>query len=512
MAGAGGIPYDRRMTRFLAVLTLISALLGLSSTAAFADKVARIGVVAFPPGGATPRKSVSVFATYTWSPIFEALTAFAEDGTVIGDLAESWRATSPTTWEFKLRPGIGFSDGQPLTARDIVANLDWLRTPEARGTPVARQLDTVVAARAIDDLTVEVTTRTPNAVLPREISCLYIVHPGAWSRLGEDGFARAPIGTGPFMLASWDAARIVYAANARAWRKPKLDRLELLELAELTSRTQALLSGQIDAAIGMGPEEVNILAAGGFRLHQRRAQDVISLTLVVGAGGPLDDVRVRRALNHAVDKTVITDVILQGRTRAATQGTVAGNFGYDPTLTAYPYDLDTARALMKEAGVEKGFSFDAEVIVGSNAGDSAIYQFVADSLAKVNVKLNLISIPTQQMMRIINQGEWKGRAFSQVFGSWPTFDPLRTLRLHSCLWPKPWYCDPRITETQIAAMTEFDLEKRAALTRQVLRFYRDEATAILLHEIPILDGVSPRLLNYDPQKGRINYHALDVAS
>jgi peptide/nickel transport system substrate-binding protein len=262
----------------------------------------------------------------------------------------------------------------------------------------------------------------------------------------------------------------------------------------------------------MGPEEVNILAAGGFRLHQRRAQDVISLTLVVGAGGPLDDVRVRRALNHAVDKTVITDVILQGRTRAATQGTVAGNFGYDPTLTAYPYDLDTARALMKEAGVEKGFSFDAEVIVGSNAGDSAIYQFVADSLAKVNVKLNLISIPTQQMMRIINQGEWKGRAFSQVFGSWPTFDPLRTLRLHSCLWPKPWYCDPRITETQIAAMTEFDLEKRAALTRQVLRFYRDEATAILLHEIPILDGVSPRLLNYDPQKGRINYHALDVAS
>lgn len=488
---------------------LLSATIGPSPTAA-AEKIVRIAVVAFPPGGANPRKSVSVFATYTWSPIFEALTAFDEDGTVIGELAESWRATSPLTWEFKLRSDVRFSNGRPLTAHDIVQNLDWLRTPAARGTPAARQLESVIGARALDENTVEVTTQEPNAVLPREISCLYIVDPVAWNELGEDEFARSPIGTGPFTLRGWDSAQIVYDRNAESWRTPKIDRLTLLELSELTSRTQALLSGQVDAAIGMGPEEEPLLAREGIRIHQRKAQDVISLTLVIGAGGPLDDVRVRRALNYAVDKSVITEVILQGRARAATQGTVAGNFGFDPTLEPYPYDLDKARNLMREAGYPNGFSFDAEVIVGSNAGDSAIYQFVAESLTKIGVRLNLISIPTQQMMRIINQGEWRGRAFSQVFGSWPTFDPLRTLKLHSCLWAKPWYCDPQITATQTAAMTEFDLERRAALTREVLRFYRDQATAILLHEVPILDGVSPRLIGYDPQKGRINYHSIDI--
>lgn len=502
------------MSRFLLFVALIVSLgfrIPLAPPAS-AEKVARIAVTAFPQGGPNPRKSVSVVATYTWSPMFEALTTFKEDGTLIGELADTWRATSPTTWEFVLRPGVVFSNGRPLTAQDVVENLAWLKQPEALGTPVARQLETVTSARAIDERTVEVTTFKPNAILPREISSLYIVESKLWAELGEDGFTEAPIGSGPFTLAEWDSAKISFVANSKSWRRPKIDRLELLELPELTTRVQALLTGQIDAAIGMGPDEEATLGDGGIRIHQRAAQDVITITLVIGKGGPLDDVRVRRALNHAVDKKVITDVLLQGRTRAATQGAVVGSFGYVPELAPYPYDLERAKALMKEAGHEKGFSIDAEVIVGANAGDSSTYQFVAESLAKINVRLNLIATPFQQMTRIINQGEWRGQAFSQVFGSWPTFDPLRTHRLHSCLWPKPWFCDPAITETQLAAMTEFDLDKRAALTGHVLRFYHDQATTIMLHEVPILDGVGKRLIGYDPQKGKINYDTIDVTS
>ncbi|MDX2224636.1 MAG: ABC transporter substrate-binding protein, partial [Rhodospirillaceae bacterium] len=227
---------------------------------------------------------------------------------------------------------------------------------------------------------------------------------------------------------------------------------------------------------------------------------------------PLNDVRVRRALNHAVDKDTIASVILQGRSRAATQGAVRGLIGYDPELEPYAFDPAKARALLKEAGWEQGFALDAEVIISSNANDGLIYQFVADNLAKVGVTLNLIPIPTPQMMRVINQGEWKGDAFSQVFGSWPTFDPIRTIRLHSCLWPNPWYCDERITPVIRAAMAEFDLAKRAELTRQILRFYHDEASALLLHEIPLLDGVAPRVRNYAPQKGKINYDTIAVTA
>ncbi|MDX2223490.1 MAG: ABC transporter substrate-binding protein, partial [Rhodospirillaceae bacterium] len=291
--------------------------------------VLRVGVTTFPPGGADPRRSVSVFATYTWSPMFEALTTFSEATELAPELAVAWQATSPTTWHFKLREGAKFSTGRTLTAQDVADNLDWLRTPEAAGSPVQRQLESVTAARAIDPLTVEVTTAYPNAILPREISCLYIVEPGLWRTLGPDGFARAPVGTGPFKLTDWGAAKIVYAPNPHSWRPPQLAGLEILDLPEMTSRLQALVTGQIDVAIGMGPDEQPTIEQAGGRLHERSPHDVISLAFVIGAGSrravnPLNDVRVRRALNHAVDKDTIASVILQGRSRAATQGAVRG--------------------------------------------------------------------------------------------------------------------------------------------------------------------------------------------
>ncbi|MCA9220291.1 MAG: hypothetical protein KDA71_08175, partial [Planctomycetales bacterium] len=298
--------------------------------------------------------------------------------------------------------------------------------------------------------------------------------------------------------------------NALSWRTPKVGGLELFELPETTTRLQALITGQIDVAVGMGPDEEQPIAQSAGHIHQRTPHDVISLTFVIGTGGPLDDVRVRRALNYAVDKDAIANVILAGRTKPATQGAVRGLFGYNPDLEAYPYDPDKARALLKDAGYEHGFAFTAEIIISSNANDSLVYQFVADNLAQVGVKLNLSPIPTSQMIRVINQGEWRGNAFSQIFGSWPTFEPVRTLRLHSCLWPNPWYCDEHITPVIKAALTEPDLNRRELLTRQILKFYHDEATALLLQEIPLIDGVGKRVRNYNPQKGKINYETIEL--
>jgi peptide/nickel transport system substrate-binding protein len=502
-------PFSATLIRFLALgaISLSACFVGL---AARADQTLRVGVAAFPPGGPDPRKSVSVFATYTWSPMYEALTTFAEDGTLMPELAVSWQRASPTSWTFTLREGVRFSNGRPLTAQDIADNIAALKQGDGPLQPIARQLESISAARALDARTVLVETAQPNAILPRELSALYIIEPDLWRKLGPVGFTRAPVGTGPFKLTNWGEAKIDYAPNALSWRPPKVKALEIRELAENTGRLQALLSGQTDIAIGMGPDERPDIEAAGGRLHRRQPQDVISLAFILGQGGPVDDVRVRRALNHAVDKDSIANVILQGFTRPATQGAVEGLLGYDPDLKPYAYDPAKAKALLKEAGYEKGFSLDAEVIVSSNAGDGATYQFVATNLAAVNVKLNLITVPTPQMMRIVNQGEWKGEAFSQVFGSWPTFEPLRTLRLHSCLWPKPWYCDQAIMPTFKAAMAAPELDERARLTSEVLRFYHDQASALMLHEIPLLDGVAGRVKNYAPQKGKINYETMEL--
>ncbi len=480
------------------------------SIPAKAASLLRVGIVAFPASDGDPHRSVSVFTAYTWSPIFETLTTFREDGELVGELATSWEQIEPTLWHFSIRKGVVFSNGRPLTAHDVVHSLDYLKTPHGQTTSTARDLSTIASAYAVDTLTLAIKTAKPSAILPRIMAALYVVEPDHWDALGPDGFARDPIGSGPFKVDSWEQGQVSYLANPNSWRAPRIDEMQILHLPEVTSRLQALITGGIDISIGMGPDDIALIEAAGGYMHQRNPIDVISITFVVEEGKPVNDVRVRRALNYAVNKDAIADVLLSGYSKPATQGAVAGLLGYNPNLKPYPYDPERARRLLKEAGYEAGFDLDIEVIIGSNASDSAIYQLVASNLADVGVTMRVSSIPTSQMVRIILQGKWRGDGFSQVFGAWPTFEPIRTIRLHSCLWPNPWFCDKRIMPTMNAAMEAPNLERRAELTREILAFYHDQATAILLHEIPLLDAIGPRVVGYSPNKGKINYETLTL--
>jgi peptide/nickel transport system substrate-binding protein len=494
--------------RRVLVLTLLALLSGAAP--ATAESTLKLGVVAFPPAGPDPRKSVSAIGAYTWSPMLEALTAFTETSELVPELALSWSAPTPTTWILKLRPGVRFSNGAPMDAAAVAANFAWMLTAEGKSSVVGRSIESLSGARAVDPLTVEITTSTPDAILPRELATFYIVEPRQWNALGPEGFAKQPIGTGPFVLESWGPARIVYRANPASWRKPKLDRLEILNLPDLTPRVQAFVTGRIDIAIGMGPDEQAQIEAAGGRLHRRAAMDVMSIVFVIGQGKPTDDLRVRRALNYAVNKEAITEVLLHGLTEPAGQGAVRGLFGYNDAVAPYPYDPAKARALLKEAGFAAGFTLNTEIIVSQNANDAAAYQMIATDLAAVGVKMNLTPIPLPQMMKVINQGEWRGDSFSQIWGAIPTFDPLRTLRLHTCLWPKPWFCDRSATAKLEAAIAEFDEARRAAMIRELMAFYHDQATALYLYELPILDAVGKRVRNYAPQRSRINYETIGV--
>ena len=481
-----------------------------SSSLGMAEDILRVGVVAFPSGAADPHRSVSVFSTYTWSPTFETLTTFTDDGELIGELATDWKQLEPNLWTFSLRKDAVFSNGRPFTAHDVAWSFNYLRTPHGLTAAVNRDLAVIESATAIDDHTVSIKTKIPSAILPRLMTPLYFVEPDHWEKVGPEQFAFEPIGTGPFTITKWQEGKVTYKANPQSWRPPIIEGIEILLLPEVTTRLQALLTGRIDVAIGMGPDDSGFLQSVGGRLHQRQPIDAISITLVIEEGRPAADIRVRRALNYAVDKDAIADVLLNGYTKPATQGAVRGLFGYDPDLKSYPYDPDKARALLKDADYEDGFSLDVEVITGSNASDSAVYQLVASNLADVNVELRVMRIPTSQMVRIILQGQWRGDGFSQIFGSWPSFEPLRTIRLHSCANPTPWFCDEQITPTIQAAKSAISLEDRLLLTQKVLRFYHDQATTILLHEVPLLDGVTARVANYAPNKGKINYETISL--
>jgi peptide/nickel transport system substrate-binding protein len=471
----------------------------------------RVAVYALPPGLGNPYTGTGMPSVLTWPAIFETLTLMDADGRLQPMLATAWARRDPTTWRFELRRGVAFSNGEPFDAAAVAHALDYVASAEGRATPVGRDLAVIAAHRVLDAHAIEIVTREPAPLLPELVSSLRVVAPAQWRRLGPAGFAAAPVGTGPYVVERWRGAQVRLTRNPHAWRPPRLDRLEIVELPDAASRVQGIQSGRIDVAVQLGPDDEEPLRAAGAQLVARPAGGVLTLQFITErAGSPLRDVRVRRALNLATDREKIARVLFRGRTVAASQPAARQAFGYDPTLAPWPHDPALARRLLAEAGHADGLALTAEVVIGAGANDSLAYQSVAADLRAVGVRLTLRTIPASVLMRNLFAGGWRGDAFGMDYGSLPTLDALRPFRLHSCLWPKPWYCDPELVPLIKAARVELDEGRRLELTREVVRRSRDRASALFLHEITSFDALGPGVRDYRNAFGVIDYAVLDV--
>ena len=324
----------------------------------------------------------------------------------------SWRATSDLTWEFKMRPGVEFSNGEPADASAAKATVEFLTQPESARYLIARELRAVERADVIDDETIVLTTKYPDAILPKRLSLVMLIPPKAFAEMGLEEFAQTPIGTGGFILEDWGvrSGRSVLLANANSWRAPaQIDRVEVLApLRDSIVRLQALRSGQVDITVNISVDEIEQAQAEGFVVSTSLGSTVqtIALPNVGNPDSPLQDVRVRQALNYAVNKELITSVILDGTTVPTGQRAIPANFGYNPDIEPYPYDPDRARALLAEAGYDDGFSILAEVQVGSAPTDEAVYVQVAQDLARVGVDMELRSLIGQEWVRKFFTSDW----------------------------------------------------------------------------------------------------------
>ena len=247
-----------------------AAIVAVLSHAA-AGATLRVGGTQPPPALGNPYTGVGPPSSASWSAIFDGLTVLDENGALKPALAQSWQNTSPTTWVFHLRPGVTFQNGAVLNAGAVAATINYLLSPDAKRFFVSGELRMVSGARAIDDLTIEIATKTPDAILPTRLNLVMIVEPDHWKTLGPEGFGLAPIGTGPYRLKDWGRARgrTILEAFPGAWRgKGAAERVELLTIADAAARQQALAAAQIDLAIGLGPEEAAALSADGFRVRR----------------------------------------------------------------------------------------------------------------------------------------------------------------------------------------------------------------------------------------------------
>lgn len=478
-----------------------------------ADSTLRIGITAMPSERGNPFGGIGTTSNFVLPAVYDRLFTFDDAGTLQPQLAESWKRRDALTWVIRLRKDIDFSNGEHFDAIGAKSVLTMLLTPEATPFLGARETRLLAGFDAEDRYTLILRTKEPNALLPSHFFITPMVPAEYLKKVGFTGLASNPIGSGPFTVENWTPERIVMKANPTSWRKPKVQRLEFLVLPEPMTRIQAIETGRIDVAIAIDPEQIDALKQVGAHVHQRKPMRVLSMVFnTLAPGSPFQNEKVRQAVNYGVNREAITKTLLAGLVEPASQGSIPGAHGYNDDLKPYPYDPDKARALLKEAGFGKGLSFTVEFPSGTLASSAAFMQQIAADLGKIGVQMNIQPITYAQFTRYFQQGGWKGQAFLADYMVY-SMDGLRPFyrSTHSCDWSAPWFCDRKIQPLIDAAGVELDLDKRAAMTRQVLKYYRDSAESLLLFPILGIDAIGPRVTHWETWNDIIQFSSVTVA-
>jgi peptide/nickel transport system substrate-binding protein len=306
--------------------------------------------------------------------VTEPLVGANRDFTITPQLAKSWNQTSPTTWEFYLRDDVKFHNGKPLTADAVKFSLDRIAGISARD----RTMMDFASSRVINDHTIEVTTNNPNPILPAVLhySDMSIIHPDS---LNAQGTLTIPIGTGPMMYDSFDEQTRIFAVkkNPEYWGGTvKLDGIVFTSIPDHNSRTLAIEKGDVDFTVDIPYNEMErVDALPGINIEKYLTPRVYRL-IVNFDHTPFQDVRVRKAISLAINRTDIVNHVLYG-----VGGPAKGIFTPDmawsnKNLDQLPYDPEQAKALLAEAGytdtdgdgiVEKdGQPFVVNLIAGNN--------------------------------------------------------------------------------------------------------------------------------------------------
>ena len=468
---------------FVTRACFVAALILAGASSALAQDVLRVGVTSFPTSRGNPfNTTTGTPSSYTYSAFLEGLTQVDSNAQPVPVLAESWEAESETSWLFHMRPGAVFSNGEPADAHAVAATFAMLRTGIGLTYPITRELEGIVSITAVDDATVRIVTEAPDILLPSKMAGMKIVPPRYWADVGPDGFAAAPVGSGPYMVETWGTAQIDLVRSPSSWRQPHIERVELITGPEPVTRVQGVLSGNLDIGLQLGPDEIPPVEAAGHNMIVSMDSSMQVLAFVTVKDSPLQDIRVRQALNYAVNRDVIEQVLLGGYMPMASQTAPRNAFGFNPDLKVWSYDPDKARELLSEAGYPDGFSLTAEILLQSATFSAPVYQQVAADLARIGVDVEIRRIPASQYSRGVYQGEWAGETFGIDYGTNPTLDALQPLVRHSCQWTYPWFCEPSIMPLIEQAKSAFDIDERRRLTQEVMRVQRDLVPGIYLFE------------------------------
>ena len=451
-----------------------------------------------------------------WDPPIDV--AFDSSGRVqlVPVLAESWRVLPDhLTWEIKLRTNIKFHNGEDCDAEAFVFSLNWLLANKSTGNNVKLRLAPIFdSATVVNKYTVRVKTTVPYVLLPNAFTEFQPVPPRYFQQVGDARFAQAPVGSGPFRFVDWQRGQqLTLERNSGYWRKPaQFNRLVFRPFAEDATRVAALQAGELDIAFNVPPDATRQLTSGGFRIQWTPIGQGMNLTLKLTIPSPLTDVRVRQAMNYAVNKHLLIQAVMGGYGRELrAQLSSPSALGYDPNLAPFPYDPQRAKQLLAEAGFANGFRMDFDTSQGRYAKQLEVSEFLVGQYKNVGIALNM---QTYEWGAFVNK-EYSAQAAPCFYtgSNWyPEMDTLYTLAFFESTFSRKQYNDPVFDKMLNAARAEFDLPKRVAMMQQANAYLRDKAVTVWLFESPDIFGVGRRVAAFTPTPDdRIHFDLVQVA-
>lgn len=430
--------------------------------------------------------------------IFDGLVTRDATGDVVPMIAERWENPNPNEWIFYLRNDVKFHDGSQLTAEDVVFTFERIITPGAiNGDTSPRQglVGPLTAIEKIDDYTVKFIFESPYPIFLKMLPHQQIVPKAYVEQVGDAEFANKPIGAGPFKFveAKLDERIIVERFDDYYGGVPKISKLAFDVIPENSSRVAALQAGEVHRIHALTAtladelktyDDIEVKSVNGTRVS------MIEMNVDIA---PFNDVRVRQAMNHAIDMDKIVDSIFGDYATRLAGSVLPGSFAENTDITPYKFDPEKAKSLLAEAGYVDGFS----VVIDTTSEQKEVAEAAAAELRKINIDAKTRIWDAGVLSDLLLKGERQMSVGSWGNGSMDPFDLLNPKLKTKDRGNYSQYSNARVDELLTLAETEINEELRADYYKEVQQIVYDEAPWVFAYTLKEIEASVANLTNWE---------------
>ena len=458
--------------------------------------------------------------------IYDGLLTRDAEMRVLPEIAESWQQVDALNYEFRLRPNIRFHSGAAMTADDVAFTFQRMTVENAMGgqtSPRKGLLGPLQKTAVVDERTVRMTLSEPWPILAAMMPFQVVVNRRHVEKVGQEAFQTQPDGCGPFKLAEWRRGEAVIlerfaeyyggAPDIPPAGPAQVDRILFRSVPENSARVGALLAGEIDIAAELPPSAMKqVDGSSGAAVAKVRGTRTFFVALNLSKA-PFSDKRVRRALNHALDKQAIISRVLDD-TAVPLRGVMSPDaFAFNDQLPEYKHDPELAKKLLAEAGVAPGTELVLDTTAATRQEAEAVAALVSRTGLKVRAQVWDGAVITPMWQNPERRKERDMYLFSWGNGSLDPSDIMVPTLRSGGRGNASGFSNAEVDKLLDAAETEVDQAKRREMYLKAQAIVTEETPWIFLWLPQDIYGVSKRIAGWRPQPdARINLHRVRAAS